>query len=79
MMGQRTLDVASKYRLSPGRISQLRRELYQDWQASVTSCSTRLGLPRSGLCEQGGTMARHVQLDEIHLVLLLPQGRPGPA
>jgi hypothetical protein len=33
MMGERTMDVADWYRLSPGRISQLRRELFLDWQA----------------------------------------------
>ena len=31
LVGERTLDVASKYGLSPGRVSQLRREFYQDW------------------------------------------------
>jgi hypothetical protein len=33
MIGERTMDVADKYRLTPGRISQLRRELFLDWQA----------------------------------------------
>jgi hypothetical protein len=32
MVGERTLDVADKYGVSPGRISQLRRELCRDWQ-----------------------------------------------
>jgi hypothetical protein len=32
MLGERTLDVAGKYGLSPGRISQLRRELHDDWE-----------------------------------------------
>jgi hypothetical protein len=32
MIGERTMDVADKYRLTPGRISQLRRELFLDWQ-----------------------------------------------
>jgi hypothetical protein len=31
--GESTLAVARKFRLSPGRISQLRRELDQDWRA----------------------------------------------
>ena len=31
MVGERTLDVAGKYGLSPGRVSQLRRELHDDW------------------------------------------------
>ncbi len=30
--GQNTGDVAKRFKLSPGRISQLRRELYQSWQ-----------------------------------------------
>jgi hypothetical protein len=33
MIGERTMDVADKYRLTPGRISQLRRELFLGWQA----------------------------------------------
>ena len=32
MIGERTMDVAGKYRLTPGRISQLRRELFLGWQ-----------------------------------------------
>jgi hypothetical protein len=32
MLGERTLDVARKHRLSPGRVSQLRRELLEDWR-----------------------------------------------
>ena len=31
-MGQRTSYLASKYGISPGRISQLRRECHDDWQ-----------------------------------------------
>ena len=31
--GEATLRVAQKFRLSPGRISQLRREFEQDWRA----------------------------------------------
>jgi hypothetical protein len=31
MIGERTTDVADKYRLSPARISQLRREFHADW------------------------------------------------
>jgi hypothetical protein len=30
-MGERTLDVSNKYGLSPGRVSQKRREFHQDW------------------------------------------------
>jgi hypothetical protein len=32
MVGERTADVASKYGLSPARVSQLRRDLHADWQ-----------------------------------------------
>ena len=32
LLGERTLDVADKYGLSPGRVSQLRRDFMQDWQ-----------------------------------------------
>lgn len=33
MIGDRTLDVSRKHGLSPARISQLRREMQDDWQA----------------------------------------------
>ena len=32
MLGERTLDVSSKFGLSPARISQLRRDFHDDWQ-----------------------------------------------
>jgi hypothetical protein len=32
MLGERTLDVAGKYGLSPGRVSQLRREFLLGWR-----------------------------------------------
>jgi hypothetical protein len=32
MVGERTLDVAARHGLSPGRVSQLRRELHDDWE-----------------------------------------------
>jgi hypothetical protein len=32
MLGQRTRELARKYGLSPGRISQLRRQLHNDWR-----------------------------------------------
>jgi hypothetical protein len=38
MSGQRTMEVSRKYGLSPGRISQLRRQFMQDWE--------RFGQPR---------------------------------
>jgi hypothetical protein len=31
MLGERTLDVAGQHGLSPGRVSQLRREFHDDW------------------------------------------------
>ena len=31
-MGETTLELAKKYPLSRGRISQLRREFFSDWQ-----------------------------------------------
>src|SRR5262249_19783212 len=34
MLGGRTLEVAGKYGLSPGRVSQLRREFLADWRRS---------------------------------------------
>jgi hypothetical protein len=36
MVGERTLDVAGKYGLSPGRVSQLRREFLLDWRRYVS-------------------------------------------
>jgi hypothetical protein len=49
MIGERTLDVADKYGVSPARISQKRTEFCQDWQLFCgegisTSRSHRLGL-----------------------------------
>jgi hypothetical protein len=32
MTGERTLDVSTKFGLSPARISQLRREFHEDWE-----------------------------------------------
>jgi hypothetical protein len=32
MLGERTLDVAARHALSPGRVSQLRREFLTDWR-----------------------------------------------
>jgi hypothetical protein len=42
MVGEQTLDVADKYGVSPGRISQKRREFCQDWRSF---CGERLGGP----------------------------------
>ena len=36
MLGGRTLDVAGKYGLSPGRVSQLRREFLLGWRRYVS-------------------------------------------
>ena len=33
MLGERTLDVARRHGLSPGRVSQLRREFLEGWRA----------------------------------------------
>jgi hypothetical protein len=33
MLGERTLDVADKYGVCPGRIAQKRREFFHDWRA----------------------------------------------
>jgi hypothetical protein len=35
MLGERTLDVAGKHGLSPGRVSQLRREFLRDWLSFI--------------------------------------------
>jgi hypothetical protein len=32
MLGERTCDVSEKYGLTPGRVSQLRRDFHQDWE-----------------------------------------------
>jgi hypothetical protein len=32
-MGERTLDLSRKHRLSPARVSQLRREFHDDWRS----------------------------------------------
>jgi hypothetical protein len=32
MAGERTQDVSQKFRMSPGRVSQLRREFMEDWR-----------------------------------------------
>jgi hypothetical protein len=36
MVGERTSDVAGKYGLSPGRVSQLRREFLTDWHRYIS-------------------------------------------
>jgi hypothetical protein len=36
MLGERTLEVAGKYGLSPGRVSQLRREFLADWRRFIS-------------------------------------------
>jgi hypothetical protein len=53
LLGERTLDVADKYGISPGRISQKRTEFCQDWQRFCgegisTSRSHRPGLACAG-------------------------------
>ncbi len=49
MVGERTLDVANKYKASPTRVSQKRREYQQDWRNfrgddDTTSVPSRSGL-----------------------------------
>jgi DNA-directed RNA polymerase specialized sigma24 family protein len=46
IVGERTLDVAGKYRLSPGRVSQLRRQFCSDW---TTFCGDDESSLRPGL------------------------------
>ena len=36
MVGGRTLEVAGKYGISPGRVSQLRREFLRDWRRYIS-------------------------------------------
>jgi hypothetical protein len=36
MLGERTLEVAGKHGLSPGRVSQLRRQFLRDWRRYVS-------------------------------------------
>jgi hypothetical protein len=31
MRNERTLDLSKRFEVSPGRISQMRRELHEDW------------------------------------------------
>ena len=38
MIGQRTLDLSRKYGISPGRVSQVRREFHDDWQRFCGEC-----------------------------------------
>src|SRR5262249_28134225 len=42
MLGERTLDVADRYGLSPARVSQLRREFMEDWR---NFCEPEDGFP----------------------------------
>ena len=47
-MGQRTLDLSRKYGISPGRISQLRREFHDDWERFCSPTTDTSSL-RSGV------------------------------
>jgi hypothetical protein len=49
MVGERTLDVATKYKVSPARISQKRREYQQDWRIFWDEDDTTSVPSRSGL------------------------------
>ena len=33
MLGETTLELASRHRMTPGRVSQLRREFHAEWSA----------------------------------------------
>ncbi len=50
MIGERTLDVANKYKVSPARISQKRREFCRDWRtfrgelAAAPASSSTIGV-----------------------------------
>jgi hypothetical protein len=37
-VGERTKDVAKRFELTPGRVSQMRREFYQSWQQFHGDC-----------------------------------------
>ena len=57
MLGERTLDVAGKHGLSPGRVSQLRREFHDDWELfcaepppAHTGAATTTTPPRPASC-----------------------------
>ena len=47
MTGERTLDVSTKFGLSPARISQLRRDFHQDWQRF---CGVDKALAMTAVC-----------------------------
>jgi hypothetical protein len=43
MTGERTLDVSTRFGLSLARVSQLRRELHQDWER-FSGCVSEAGV-----------------------------------
>ena len=45
MVGERTLDVARRHGLSPGRVSQLRREFLHRWEIFCGESSVRHANP----------------------------------
>ena len=49
LLGERTLDVARRHGLSPGRVSQLRREFLDGWRAFCGERPTPGERPRAGL------------------------------
>jgi hypothetical protein len=49
MIGERTLKVANKYKVSPARISQKRREYQQDWRSFWDEDDTTSVPSRSGI------------------------------
>jgi hypothetical protein len=43
MLGERTRDVAARFGLTPGRVSQLRREFFDDWAAFCGDAECQTG------------------------------------
>jgi hypothetical protein len=49
MVGERTLDVARKFGICPGRVSQLRREFHGRWLAFCAESPAQEGPPAPGV------------------------------
>jgi hypothetical protein len=48
-LGERTNDLARTHGLTPGRISQLRREFHDDWLRFIDELPTSAVQPRVGV------------------------------
>jgi hypothetical protein len=46
MSGEPTLDVAERHRLSPGRISQMRRDFHREWERFRSAVGGRGASPK---------------------------------